>query len=131
MKIISARLANTIWILLQSRESKKFHKNCFQLIRAQQSKLKNYVSQNKNTQFGIRHNFSEIKDYCSFKENVPIQEWSDIAPWVEIIKNGEDNVLTKEKVDLFEETSGTSSFSKLIPYTNSLKKKYKRELGLG
>lgn len=129
MKIIRARLANTIWILLQSRESKKFHKNCFHLIRAQQRKLKNYVSKNKNTQFGILHKFHEIKDYNSYKVNVPIQEWSDIAPWVEVIKNGEYNVLTKEKVVLFEETSGTSSFSKLIPYTNSLKKEIQKGVG--
>ena len=129
MNIISARTANTIWILLQSRESKRFHKNCFKLIRKQQKKLDNYVSKNKNTQFGILHKFHEIQDYDSFRENIPIQDYSDIAPWIEKIKNGENNILTREKVVLFEETSGTSSFSKLIPYTKSLKKEIQQGVG--
>ena len=129
MKIISARIANTIWILLQSRESKRFHKNCFKLMRKQQRKLDNYVSKNKYTQFGILHKFHEIQDYDSFRENIPIQDYSDIAPWIEKIKNGENNILTREKVVLFEETSGTSSFSKLIPYTKSLKKEIQQGVG--
>ncbi len=127
--MISAQLANKIWITLQSREARIFHKNCFQLNHSQNIKLKKYLSQNKNTQFGTRHKFDQIKDYSVYKRNVPIQEWKDIAPWVELIKNGDENVLTSEKVILFEETSGTSSFSKLIPYTNLLKKEMQNGIG--
>tara|TARA_B100000787_G_scaffold149538_1_gene121583 strand:- start:5462 stop:7060 length:1599 start_codon:yes stop_codon:yes gene_type:complete len=127
--MINAKLANKIWILLQSRESKNFHKNCFQLKHSQNIKLKKYLSQNKNTQFGTKHKFDQIKDYNGYKKNVPIQEWNDINPWVELIKNGNGNVLTSEKIILFEETSGTSSFSKLIPYTNLLKKEIQKGVG--
>ena len=127
--MISARLANKIWILLQFRKSKFFYKNCFELKHFQDVKLKKYLSHNKNTQFGIKYKFDQIKDYDGYKKNVPVQDWKDIAPWVELIKNGEDNVLTREKVILFEETSGTSSFSKLIPYTKLLKKEIEEGVG--
>ena len=127
--MISAKLANKIWILIQSRESKKFYKNCFELRHSQNIKLKKYLSRNKNTQFGIKYKFDQIKDYNGYKKNVPVQDWKDIAPWVELIKNGKDNVLTSEKVILLEETSGTSSFSKLIPYTNLLKKEIQKGIG--
>ena len=98
--MISAKLANKIWILIQSRESKKFYKNCFELRHSQNIKLKKYLSRNKNTQFGIKYKFDQIKDYNGYKKNVPVQDWKDIAPWVELIKNGKDNVLTSEKVIL-------------------------------
>lgn len=127
--MISAKLANKIWILLQSIDSKKFHRNCFQLQHSQTNKLKQYLSENKNTQFGIKYKFGQINDYNEYRKNVPIQQWNDIAPWVELIKKGSDNVLTSQKVILFEETSGTSSFSKLIPYTKLLKKEM--EIGVG
>ena len=127
--MISAKLANKIWILIQSRESKKFYKNCFELRHSQNIKLKKYLSRNKNTQFGIKYKFDQIKDYNGYKKNVPVQDWKDIASWVELIKNGKDNVLTSEKVILLEETSGTSSFSKLIPYTNLLKKEIQKGVG--
>lgn len=35
---------------------------------------------------------------------------------------GEEYILTHEKVKMFELTSGSTSASKLIPYTNSLKR---------
>lgn len=127
--MISAKLANNIWILLQSRDSKIFHRNCFQLQYSQTNKLKQYLFENKNTQFGTKHKFGQINDYNGYKENVPIQQWNDISPWVELIRKGSDNVLTSQKVILFEETSGTSSFSKLIPYTKLLKKEMQKGVG--
>lgn len=127
--MISAKLANRIWIASQLGEAKTFHKNCFRLATSQQEKLKNYLTINSNTKFGTHYKFNQIANYKNYQAAVPIQEWEDIEPWVELIKKGEQQILTREPVLLFEETSGTSSFSKLIPYTSSLKNEMQKGIG--
>ena len=127
--MISAKIANKIWIASQLRDSHSFHENCFHLQAAQSQKLKNYINSNSATQFGKQFKFHSINSYSDFQKLVPIHEWEDIEPWVSLIKKGDQNILTKQHVELFEETSGTSSFSKLIPYTATLKKEIQQGVG--
>lgn len=69
----------------------------------------------KNTIFGKEHNFEQIIDYQTFKNNIPVSDYEDLKPYIERIKVGESNVLWKGKPLYFAKTSGTTSGTKYIP----------------
>jgi hypothetical protein len=77
--------------------------------------LRELIQKAKNTAFGKDHNFSSIKNYDSFKKNVPISEYEGLKPYVERMKNGESDILWPGKPLYFAKTSGTTSGAKYIP----------------
>jgi len=79
---------------------------------------------NQNTAFGKRYGFSAISSVRDFQESVPILSYEDYLPYIERIADGEEGVLTEEKVLLFEPSSGSTSATKLIPYTKSLQEEF-------
>lgn len=96
------------------------------LQKTQTRKLRALISKNKNTVFGKEHHFDKIHDVESFKKNVPIREYEHFEPYISRILAGEKNILTAGDIILFEPTAGTTSGSKLIPYTRTLKKEFQK-----
>ena len=81
-----------------------------------QQKTYNYlISEGKQTKFGQDHHFEEIFSYDDFKKNVPIQDYEDLKPYIELIKEGHSNILWKGLPAYFAKTSGTTSGTKYIP----------------
>lgn len=72
----------------------------------------------KDTDWGRRYNFRNIKDYNDFNSAVPLQDYQDIEPVVQRLMSGEQNLLWPTETKWFAKSSGTtSSRSKLIPVT--------------
>lgn len=70
------------------------------------------------TEYGKQHGFGSIKSYEDFRDNVPLQAYEDVSPWVERIMAGEQELLWPTDTRWFAKSSGTSSGrSKLIPVT--------------
>lgn len=68
------------------------------------------------TEFGRKHNFSQIQSLKDFKTQVPIQQYDDLKPYIERMMKGEENVLWNTPVQWFAKSSGTTSDkSKFIP----------------
>lgn len=68
------------------------------------------------TEFGTKCGFSQISDFESFKNDVPLQTYNDIKPYVDRLKEGEQNLLWPNEIKWFAQSSGTSTGkSKLIP----------------
>ena len=88
---------------------------------AQEARLAAILRANENTAFGEAHGFSGIADAEAYRRRVPLCGWDDMRPWMERVEQGEPNVLTAERVLLLEPTSGSTTGSKLIPYTRSLR----------
>ena len=84
-------------------------------LKNQQLILNQLVKSASNTKFGKKHQFSQITDYASFKQNVPIRDYEGLKSYIEKIKNGESNVLWKGKPIYLAKTSGTTSGVKYIP----------------
>lgn len=82
---------------------------------AQDKILKTLVFEAKETAFGKDHHFAEIKDYHDFKQQVPVQDYEGLKPYVDRVVNGEADVLWKGKPLYFAKTSGTTSGVKYIP----------------
>ena len=85
---------------------------------AQQTALLTQIlAANAKSEFGRAHDFSTLRTVADFRAAVPVQDYHAFGPAIERIADGARGVLTDEPVVAFEETGGTSSGRKLIPYT--------------
>ena len=123
--MISCRLINSACVLLYSGEYMRFCavRNVGQ---AQRDYLKKLLGKNAATVYGRRYGFAGISRYEDFAARVPLTKYEDYENYISDISDGAQNVLTAEKVLLFEPTSGSSGGKKLIPYTASLKSEFQR-----
>lgn len=94
----------------------------------QQEILRATLHRNIDSEFGRAHRFASIRSVRDFRAAVPISTWDDYAGPADRIARGEPGVLTTERVRLLEPSSGSTSASKLVPYTRSLKAEYQRGL---
>ena len=86
--------------------------------------LRKTLKRNQETQFGRTHFFKDITTISHFQVQVALSEYDDYRPFIEMIAEGAENLLTKDKVIMLEPTSGTTSGSKYIPYTGQLQKEF-------
>lgn len=68
------------------------------------------------TAWGKKYDYRTIKQYDTFKERVPINDYNTLYPYIEQMIRGEKDVLWRGKTTWFSKSSGTSgSKSKYIP----------------
>lgn len=79
--------------------------------------LQSLIKNASKTVFGKDHHFNDIEDYKSYIQSVPVRDYEGLKPYVDKIKNGQQNVLWKGKPMYFAKTSGTTSGVKYIPIT--------------
>ncbi len=132
MSFISPFLVNRLWLASQRKEANLFAKNIPRFEEEQWRILHGYLTDNAATEYGQVLDFGKIDDYRAFAQKVPIvQHWEkDLLPYVNKIAAGTPKVLTRAAVLALEETSGTSGFTKLIPYTETLKKEFQRAVAV-
>ena len=77
------------------------------------------VKKASNTVYGLTHKFAHIKNFRSFQEQIPIQSYQDLFPYIDRIMHGEQNVLWPSEIKWFAKSSGTTNArSKFIPVSN-------------
>ena len=87
-----------------------YYKDHFRFPKQHQDKtLRYFLRQSQDTVYGREHSFSSINTREEYVEIVPITTYADYEPYVDRIKNGEDNVLTPYKVEYLVLTSGTTA----------------------
>lgn len=106
--------------------SASFFKDADKIDEVQEKLLLEYIKENQDTVFGKQYDFKNIKTIEDFQKNVPITAYEDYEKYIEEIFNGEGNVLTKDKVKVLEQTSGSSGKKKYIPYTSTLQSEYNK-----
>jgi hypothetical protein len=95
----------------------KIRKGMATAVADQQSILQQLLKTGNGTAFGKEHQFGNLKSYEEYKAAVPIRDYEAFKPYIEQIKNGQQNVLWKGKPIYFAKTSGTTSGVKYIPIT--------------
>jgi len=95
-------------------QTKKWSSNPLE---TQQKVLHQLLKTAANTAFGKDHCFSEISNYEDFKTQVPVRDYEGLKPYIERIKNGEQDILWRGSPLYFAKTSGTTSGAKYIPLT--------------
>ncbi len=83
----------------------------------QMSVLNSILKENSISEFGKKHNFSNIKNIHDFKNEVPLSTWADYEKASVAMQKGAENILFTGKPDCFIMTSGTSGKQKFIPET--------------
>ncbi len=73
----------------------------------------------KNTEYGKKHGFGDIKSIKDFQNNVPVVNYEGIFPYVDRLMRGEQNLLWPSEIKWFAKSSGTTNArSKFIPVSS-------------
>jgi hypothetical protein len=110
-------LANNAWLAISLADWFRFGSALHRPADAQQKVLEEIESA-----CGATPGFPESID------NIEPRDWEDIEPLVARIADGELDVLTREPISHFEPTSGSSSASKLVPWTPLLRRQFNRAI---
>lgn len=87
-------------------------------VEVQHDVFRSLVDQAALTRFGLEHHFSKIATVEDFKKAVPIRNYESFKPYVESLREGQQNVLWPSKLKWFAKSSGTTDDrSKYIPVT--------------
>ncbi|MDR4988178.1 MAG: GH3 auxin-responsive promoter family protein [Bacteroidales bacterium] len=82
----------------------------------QRNTLSNLLRAARDTEWGKKHAYSGLLSYDDFREQVPLQDYQDIKPYVDRLIRGEQNLLWPSKIQWFAKSSGTTGDrSKFIP----------------
>lgn len=95
----------------------KTQKSALTALEDQDEILKNLLKVGRLTEFGKAHHFKAINSHQEYIQAVPIRDYEQIKPYIELIKEGKQNVLWKGKPIYLAKTSGTTSGVKYIPIT--------------
>jgi hypothetical protein len=123
-------IANSAWLAACLPEYVRFHRSLWRVDKAQSAVLELILRRNRNTEFGQQHRFSSIRDVDDFRKQVPLGNYESHSHFIQRAACGVPNVLTKERICLFEPTGGSSGASKLIPYTRSLQHEFQRGIAV-
>ena len=85
----------------------------------QRDVLMHLVGRASNTEYGLKHAFSEINNYEQFVKCVPVNSYEELKESIDRMRHGESDVLWPGRVKWFAKSSGTTNDkSKFIPVTN-------------
>jgi len=102
------------------RSLKSLQKDTVNAISVQQKLLKNILKLQQDTEYGKKYNFAAIT-VTEFQTLHPLTTYENYREIIEdIAKDGNFSRLVAEPIILFQETSGTTGKSKLIPRTKHL-----------
>lgn len=123
-------LVNTLWRVASLGEARRFARSTRRVAETQQERLAAYLRNNRDTEYGQRHGFGSIASAADYQRRVPLTVYDDYLPDIERLKAGHKAVLTREPVERFELSSGSTAGSKLIPYTATLRSEMRRGLAI-
>jgi len=78
--------------------------------------LKKIISSAENTEWGKKFGYKNINNFSQFKNNVPLQDYETLKPYIDRVRKGEQNILWHSDIKWFAKSSGTTNDkSKYIP----------------
>jgi hypothetical protein len=77
------------------------------------------VEQAARTTWGIQYGYDSISTVKDYQERVPVSTYDDLKPYINRLREGEQNLLWPSEIKWFAKSSGTTSDkSKFIPVSN-------------
>jgi hypothetical protein len=78
--------------------------------------FKKLILAGRFTEWGKKYDYSSITNYTDYINRVPLNEYNDLKPYIDRLRNGEQNLLWNSEIKWFAKSSGTTSDkSKFIP----------------
>ena len=85
-------------------------------LEVQQELLRKLLVSAKNTEWGKRYDFRSIQSYDEFRSRLPLNDYESLKPFVDRLRQGENNILWPTEIKCFAKSSGTTNDkSKFIP----------------
>lgn len=123
-----APIANGLWLASGVLDRARYRRALRDPAAAQTARLRTILAANQTSEFGRAHNFATIYSPDEFQRRVPLATYDEFAPAIARMAAGEANVLTTERVKLFEPSSGSVAATKLVPYTAALQREFQAGL---
>lgn len=120
------RLVNGAWITACGREHRRLLAALRDVERVQRTGLLERLARNAGTRFGRAHGFAGIRSVADYQAKVPVSGHAAYAGDLAAIARGEPAVLTRGRIERFLPTSGSTSASKLVPWTAALGREFRR-----
>jgi hypothetical protein len=112
---------NVLLKLKMKTNKKKFTYDLFhetkEIEKIQLEVLTQLLRENATTKFGVQYNFDKISNSHQFQSTVPIHTYEDLRGWIEEEASSKEKVLLSVPMVMFNQTSGSTAKSKLIPVT--------------
>ncbi len=125
-----AAIANAAWFSASFPEWAHYRHAASNVEKTQRNLLERYLRQNARTEFGRENDFARIHSWEEYAERVPARSYDEFHPWIERIAAGSTGILTAERVDLLEPSSGSSGPEKWVPYTKTLQTEFRRAVAV-
>ncbi len=93
----------------------KIRRDMMSAVEDQKAVLQELLKVGAKTQFGKDHGLDKVKTYEEFRDAVPVRDYEQFKPYIELVKQGKHNILWKGQPLYFAKTSGTTSGIKYIP----------------
>ncbi len=88
-------------------------------IETQEKLLAGLVKKAAGTTWGKQHGYRTIKSHEAFVNQVPLQDYPSMNPWIDRVRKGEQNLIWPTEIKWFAKSSGTSTGkSKFLPVTH-------------
>lgn len=85
----------------------------------QQEVFGKLIEQALRTTWGVQFGFDSINSIGDYQERVPISTYEDVKPYINRLRDGEQNLLWPTEIKWFAKSSGTTTDkSKFIPVSN-------------
>ena len=126
---LTAALANSLWAASCVPAWTRFRLALREPGAAQRAHLQRHLQRQADSRFGRARGLTGSENYAEFARRVPLADYDAFAPWIERIRRGESEVLTRGAVTHLVPTSGTTSGRKLIPFTAELQGEFNAAIG--
>jgi len=78
--------------------------------------FKKLIYSARNTEWGLKYDYKSITSPKIYRERVPLNDYESLKPYIDRLRQGEQNILWNSEIKLFAKSSGTTSDkSKYIP----------------
>jgi hypothetical protein len=124
-----ATIAHLCWLAASIPAYRRFTLALRSPAASQAEWLRVHLRANANTAYGRKHGTHEIRDYAEFARRVPVISYSELEPWIERVKRGETNLLSRAPITRLIPTSGSTGARKLIPFTTALQREFNAAVG--
>ncbi len=100
-------------------------KQCREPMKVNEALLMRILDENKDTEYGKKYHFSEIKSVEDYQKNVPVSIYDDYIDYIlRMTENGEENLITASPIHHYNKSSGTMGTPKRIPLSDEQMEQY-------
>ena len=93
----------------------RLEKSSLNAIEENKTLLLSLIEENKDTEYGRKYDFANIKTVEDYTAKVPFSEYEDYEKYIDRMLKGEENIISSRKTTHFCTSSASSGKIKFVP----------------